>query len=103
MYILDIKEEEKFHMSQVYEIWIWHIRMGHLSFDNLIKSSRMGDVKEISKIIKPSYPICKHCQLRSKQESDSRQKSILHQNPWRLFTLISMGPLGLEAYKGNTT
>jgi hypothetical protein len=53
-------------MSQVDEIWLFHIRMGHLSFDNLIKASKKGVVKDMPKFIKPSNPICKHCQLGKK-------------------------------------
>jgi hypothetical protein len=63
VYILDIEEEEEFHMIQVDESWIWHKRMGNLSFDNLIKASKKGPVKDIPKIIMPSCPVCKHCQL----------------------------------------
>jgi hypothetical protein len=44
VYILDIKEEEKCYMSQVDQIWLWHKRMRHLSFDNMIKDSRKEEV-----------------------------------------------------------
>jgi hypothetical protein len=63
VYILDIKEEEECHMSQADESWLWHKRMGHLSFDNLIKDSKKGVVKDMPKVMKPSDPVCKHCQL----------------------------------------
>jgi hypothetical protein len=39
VYTLNIYEEEKCCLSQVYEIWIWHTSLGHLRFDNLIKSN----------------------------------------------------------------
>jgi hypothetical protein len=64
VYILDIKEEEECYMSQVDESWLWHKIMGHLSFKNMIKSSRKEAMKDMPKIIKPFDPVCKHCQLR---------------------------------------
>jgi hypothetical protein len=63
VYILDIKEEEECYMSQVDESWLWHKRMGHLSFENMIKDSIKEAVKDMPKIIKPSNHVCKHFQL----------------------------------------
>jgi hypothetical protein len=37
VYILNTEEEEKYCMGQIDESWLWHRRMGHISFDNLIK------------------------------------------------------------------
>lgn len=64
VYILDIKEEEECYMSQVDESWLWNKIMGHLSFKNMIKSSRKEAMKDMPKIIKPFDPVCKHFQLR---------------------------------------
>jgi hypothetical protein len=61
VYILNIEEEEKCCMVQVDETWLWHKRMEHIVFDNLIKVRKMEVVKDIPKIIKPSNFICKHC------------------------------------------
>jgi hypothetical protein len=86
VYILDIKEEEECHMSQEDESWLWHKRMGHLRFDNLIKASKKGVVKDMPKVIKPSDPVCKHCQLgkktrvrfKTKEHSTSKPLEIVH-------------------------
>jgi hypothetical protein len=63
VYILDIEEEEKCCLIQVEESWLWHRRLGHLSFDNLIKAKEKKAVRDLPKVIKPSYSICKHCQI----------------------------------------
>jgi hypothetical protein len=86
VYILDIKEEEECHMSQADECWMWPKRMGHLSFDNLIKASKMGAVKDMPKVMKPSDHVCKHCQLgkqtrvrfKTKEISTSKPLDIVH-------------------------
>jgi hypothetical protein len=60
VYILNIDEEEKWCLRQVYERWIWHRRLVHLSFDNLIKDNEKKTVMDLPKVIKPSDSICKH-------------------------------------------
>jgi hypothetical protein len=63
VYILNIDEEEKCCLNQLDEIWIWHRILGHLIFDNFIKSNEKKKVRDLSKVIKPSNCICKHCQI----------------------------------------
>jgi hypothetical protein len=62
IYILNIEEDEKCCMSQIYESWPWHRRMEHIGFDNLIKVSKKEFVRDMPKIIKPSNFFCRHCQ-----------------------------------------
>jgi len=64
LYILNTEEEEIFCMFQIYESWLWNIRMGHISFYNLINSSIKEVVKDMPKIIKHSNSICRHYQHR---------------------------------------
>ena len=63
VYILNIDEEEKCCLIQVDESWLWHRRLGHLNFDNLIKSNEKEAIRDLPKVIKPSDSICKHCQI----------------------------------------
>ena len=51
VYILE--NEEQCYMSQIDESLLWHRRMGHLNFDNLVKVSKRGAVRNLPKIIKP--------------------------------------------------
>ena len=43
------------------ESWLWHRRMGHINFDNLVKINKKGAVREMPTTIKPSNVVCKHC------------------------------------------
>jgi hypothetical protein len=63
VYILDAKLNEKCHINIVDEIWLWHRRLGHINFENLVKFSNLGAVRKFPKIIKPSNTMCRHCQL----------------------------------------
>lgn len=53
-------------MGQIDEIWLWHKRMGHIRFDNLVKVKKKKEVKGMPEIIKPSNMICKECQHGNK-------------------------------------
>ena len=59
VYILENKEQ--CYMSQIDESLLWHRRMGNLNFDNLVKFSKKGVVKNFPKIIKPPNHVCRHC------------------------------------------
>jgi transposase InsO family protein len=100
VYILDIKEEEECYMSQVDESWLWHKRMGHLSFDNLIKASRKEAVKDMPKIIKPSDPVCKHCQLGKQTKVRFKTKEYSTSRPLELVHTDLCGPTRTRSIQG---
>ena len=58
VYILE--NEEQCYMSQINESFLWHRRMGHLNFDNIVKISKKGTIKNMPKIIKPQNHVCRH-------------------------------------------
>jgi hypothetical protein len=82
VYIVNIDEEEKCCLRQVYESWIWNIRLGNLSFDKLIKSNEKKEVRDMPKVIKPSDSICKHCQIgnQTRVRFKTKTKNISQQN-----------------------
>ena len=40
VYVLDEVKGEKSCMGPVNESWLWHRRMGHIKFDNLVKLNK---------------------------------------------------------------
>ena len=62
------------------ESWLWHRRLGHINFDNLVKVGNLGAVRNIPKITKPSNPICRHCQLGKQTRIRLKKKSTQPQN-----------------------
>jgi hypothetical protein len=77
-------EEEKCCLIQEDESWPWQRRLGHLIFDNLIKSNMKEAVRDLPKVIKPSNSICKHCQI-GKQTREFNNKTIgtcSHRSLW---------------------
>jgi hypothetical protein len=45
------------------ESWLWHKRLGHLSFNQLVKLGRKDDARDIPKISKPENTVCNSCQF----------------------------------------
>jgi hypothetical protein len=50
VYILDDINGEKCFMGQIDERWLWHKRMGHMNFDNLVKISTKQTIRDMQKI-----------------------------------------------------
>ena len=48
VYILENKNQ--IYLSMIDEIWLWHRRLGHLSFDNLAKISTKEAVRDLLKL-----------------------------------------------------
>ena len=61
VYILNEVKEEKCCMGQVNESWLWHRRMGHIKFDNLVKLNKRQVVRDMPRISKPTDTICNPC------------------------------------------
>ena len=58
VYILNKKLDEECHMNLVDGSWIWHRRLGHINFENLVKGSNPGAVRNLPKITKSSNLVC---------------------------------------------
>jgi hypothetical protein len=91
-YILNIDEEDRCCLSQVDESWIWHKRLGHLSFDNLIKANKNKAVRDLAKMIKPSDPICKHYQIGKQTTVSFKTKEHSKKKPLELIQTDLCGP-----------
>jgi hypothetical protein len=61
IYVLSEIGNEKCCLGKEYESWVWHRRMGHMHFDNLVKVIKRESVGEMPQIIKTTNTLCKHC------------------------------------------
>jgi len=92
VYILDIEEEEKCCLSQVDESWLWHKILVHLIFYNLIKSNEKDAVRDLLKVIKPSYLIYRHYQIGKKTRVRFKEKENYTTKPLDLIHIDLCGP-----------
>jgi len=57
-YILDGAKEDCC-MGKLNERWLWHRRMGHISFDNIVELNKTQAVRDMTKVLEPYDTICK--------------------------------------------
>ena len=87
LYVLK-NPKEKCYLSKSSENWLWHRRLGHLSFSHINKSSRLKAVRDFPNISLPENIICKSCQFgkktkvkfNAKEGSSSKPLEIIHTN-----------------------
>ena len=82
------------------QIWIWHIIMGNLHFDNLVKINKRQVVRDMPPIIKTSYPICKHFQHGNKNKVSFKTKGNSTSNPLHLIHTDLCGPTKTKSLQG---
>jgi hypothetical protein len=61
IYVLREIGNEKCFLGKEDESWLWHKRMGHIHFYNLLKVNKREAVREMPQITKPTNTLCKHC------------------------------------------
>ena len=87
IYVLDEIESEKCHLGKEDESWLWHRRMGHIHFDNLVKIYKNQAVQNMPEVTNPANSVCEQCQHGKQTRVHFKRKSILLQNLWSSFTL----------------
>jgi len=100
VYILDMEREEKWCLGQEAESWLWYRRLGNISFENLIKSNNNEAVRDLPKVINPSNPMCKHCQIGKKTEVSFITKEHSTTKPSELIHGDIRGPTGMKSIYG---
>jgi hypothetical protein len=74
IYVLNEIGKERCFLGKRNESWLWHKRMGHMNFENIVKINRNEVVKEIPKISKPTNTLCKHCLQRKQTMTKFKSK-----------------------------
>ena len=80
IYMLSEIGNEKCCLGKEDEIWIWHRRMGHIHFDNLVKVNKMEAVRGMPQITKPTTLCASIVNKESKQRPGSNQRNIQRQD-----------------------
>jgi hypothetical protein len=81
VYILNVVKGEKCWMGKVDKIWLWHRRMCHIKFDNIIKLNKTQAVRFMPRISKPTDTICKTCRHGNKMRVNFKTKEYSTSNP----------------------
>ena len=88
IYVLSEIWNEKCCLGKEDEIWLWHRRMGHIHFDNLVNlaKEKQSEKCPISRNQPTLYASIAN--KEGKQRPGSNQRNIQQQNHWKLCILI---------------
>lgn len=91
-------KNETCFLAQQDENWLWHKRLGHLNFDNLVKTSRKGAVRDIPNQ-NLQTPFANNVNYESKQEAHLKLISSLHQSHLNLCIQNYVDQPGQKVFK----
>jgi transposase InsO family protein len=100
IYVLSEIGNEKCCLGKEDESWLWHRRMGHMHFDNLVKVSKREAVREMPQITKPTNTLCKHCQQGKKTKTKFKSKEYSTTKPLEIVHTDLVGPTTTKGLKG---
>jgi hypothetical protein len=73
VYVLK-EDREECHLRKHDESWLCHRRLVHLKFDHLIKIKNIEAIKDLPRILKPQYFLCKPCQVGKLTKTQFKSK-----------------------------
>ena len=74
-------------IAQVKESWLWHKRLCHENFDNLVKIRKHKRVRGIPSLKKLDVGLCKNAKLVKWERLVLRAKTISQKKSWKLYIL----------------
>jgi hypothetical protein len=100
IYVLSEIGNEKCCLGKEDESWLWHRRMGHMHFDNLVKVNKREAVREMPRITKPTNTLCKHCQQGKQTKTRFKSKEYSTTQPLEILHTDLVGPTTTKVLKG---
>ena len=83
------------------DVWLWHKRLCHVNFDNLIRINKMKKVRGLPKLKKSDNTMCKQCQLGKMKKSSFKSKTHTFNEVLELVHTDLYGPIEVQSYKGD--
>src|SRR5271156_5775026 len=79
-------------VAKVDDSWLWHKRLCHINFDNIVKISNFKVVRDLPSIARPVDTICRECVMGNHVRSSFRRKKNLAKNKLDLVHTDLCGP-----------
>jgi hypothetical protein len=99
IYVLSEIGNEKCCLGKEDESWLWHKRMGHMHFDNLVKVNKREAIREMPHITKPTNTLCKHFQQGKKTKTRFKSKEYSTTKPLEIVHTDLVGPTTTKGLK----
>ena len=62
-------------IAQIEESWLWHRRLCHVNFDNMVKINKFRKVRVIPNLKKPNVSLCKNYQIGKMGKTSFKSKN----------------------------
>ena len=82
-------------------VWLWHKRLCHVNFDNMVSISNMRRVRGLLKLKKPNNTMCKQCQLGKMTKSSFKSKAYTSKEILEIVHTNLCGPIKVQSYRGD--
>ena len=94
-------EGERCFISQNDNSWLWHKRLSHLNFDNIVKISQTEVVRGMPKISKLVNKLCGSCQHENHVRTNFETKVYQAKSyPLEIVHTYLCGPMGTRTLQG---
>ena len=97
LFYLDLGECSCF-IAQVEESWLWHRRLCHVNFDNMVKIRKFRKVRGIPNLKKPDVGLCKNCHIGKIGKTSFKSKNYQSEDILEIVHTDLCGPIGVESY-----
>ena len=87
-------------IAQIEESWLWHKRLCHVNFDNMVKISKFKKVRDIPNLKKPDIGLCKNCQIGKMGKTSFKSKNYQSEDILEIVHTDLCGSIGIESYTG---
>jgi hypothetical protein len=99
VYVLE-EGKEKCCIDKNDESWIWKKRLGHISFNQLVKLGRKYVVRDIPKISKPKNIVYKSCQFGKQSRVQFKARENSTKQPLEMIDIYLCGPTSTKSPLG---
>ena len=103
IYMLHEIKRERCCLGKENESWLWHRRMRHIHFGNLIKIGKKQAIREMLEIKKPKNSMCEPCQHGKQTRVEFKTKEHSTTRPLKLVHTDLCGPTGIKGLNGENT
>ena len=92
--------QQQCYLSKNDEHWLWHKRLGHLSYPQIRKACKYQVVRHLLDIRIPDNTICKSCQFGKQTRKHFPEKEGSYSNPLELVHTDLCGPSRKKSPRG---
>ena len=96
LFYLDLTKNSCF-IAQAEESWLWHKRLFHVNFDNLVNIRKNRRVRLIPSLRKLDMGLCKNCQIGKMGKTSFKSENYHSEEVLELVHKDRCGPIGIES------